>query len=115
MVAGSCFCQAEFANVPGKRHLRGLQARLSELASQLVLGVDRLPADHFQNLPLPIRLVHSINAAKRSAAAASAACTCSGAVPPGTWRLFMPSLGFISAAISGRISGAKAASSDGLQ
>src|SRR5205823_2267517 len=98
--------QPQVAYVARERHLRGCDSHLAELVRQLLLRRNLDAADQFQDLPLPIRLGHTVISFKRSRAAANADATACGPVPPATSRDSIPRRGSSSAAKSAVNSGA---------
>src|SRR5437762_842711 len=107
--------QTQVADVARKRHLRGGDAQVLQLLRELVLGGNPLAANQFQDLALSIALGHKFISASCLRAAASAAATALGPVPPATSRDRMPCFGSSSAAKSPVNSGANRRISSAVQ
>ena len=106
--------QPQLPDITGQRNLCRGNTERSQFLSELFLSLNSAVPDQTQNLSLPVRLVHPIRLSL-SSASARASATVSGAVPPCTVRVFMPSAGWKSLIISGVNSGSKATSSSALQ
>ena len=57
-VARRGFDEAEFAQVAGERYLRRGHAALGQFLGNLILGVNLLLLDQFEDLPLAVALAH---------------------------------------------------------
>jgi hypothetical protein len=115
LVALARLNEAQVADVAGRRHLRGGDALTLELLGEFFLGGNPLAADQFQDLALTVAFGHKLISLSRCLAAASAAATVFGPVPPGTSRERMPFLGSSSAAKSPVNSGANRRISSAVQ
>jgi len=92
-IALRCLDQPKIPNVSRQRHLRGVDTDRSQECGKVLLSVDRMSADQFENLSLPITLGHWRMVSKSATRAFNMAFTCAGPVPPGISRDFMPSRG----------------------
>src|SRR5262249_19637182 len=90
----------QIADVAREGHLRGRDAHGPQLRGQFVLRADPLAANQFQDLALPVRLRHKFISCSLARAAARAAATACGPVPPGNSRDRMPVRGSSSAGSS---------------
>src|SRR5262249_45399733 len=93
LIAAARFDEAQVADIAAQRYLRGRDAEILQLLGELFLRGDPLAADEFQNLALTVALGHAIISFSRFLAAAMAAATALGPVPPGTSRDCIPRFG----------------------